>query len=325
MPSLSHSTPQSVGRVPERTTTIDDPVFVGRSPAVEALQHQIRLYAPHDTLPILLEGETGTGKSYVARALHLGSPRSRGVFQQVMLAALDDALASSELFGHVAGAYTDARQNRPGQFASAAHGTLFLDEIGKASLRTQQKLLHAVEQREVWPVGSDRAIRTDVRIIVATNLQLEALVNAGEFLPDLSARLGHFVIRLPALRDRREDIPALAQQFVAGHAPTFGYDAMPRLSAALMDTLQRADWPYNLRQLDGAIQRILVHAEGAMTLRPEHNVSLTDREASPNPAGNARSRPEQVEALVKNMRKTDAARVLGVSRSTLYRDMKKQR
>ncbi|MBA3889652.1 MAG: sigma-54-dependent Fis family transcriptional regulator [Gemmatimonadaceae bacterium] len=325
---MLHHTPSSlpapgrVGQVPYGTQTSDDPVFVGRSPAIEALQRQIAQFAPHDALPILIEGETGTGKSFVARALHRQSPRRRGLFQQVMMSALDDALASSELFGHVAGAFTDARNGRPGQFVSAAHGTLFLDEIGKATSKVQQKLLHAVEHREVWPVGSDRPVRTDVRLVVATNVPLEELVRRGEFLPDLAARLGNFVIRVPSLRERREDIPQLAQQFVATHAPRFGYGpVVPRLSATLLDALQRAEWPYNVRQLDGAIQRILVNADGDTTLRPEYNPPTGC--TSGTPAATDQSRSERVQSLVGSMNKTEAARVMGISRSTVYRDLKK--
>lgn len=248
--------------------TGEEPAFVGSGRALQALIRSIDLLGPHDQLPILIEGETGTGKSYAARALHLRSPRARGVFHQVVLSALDDSLASSDLFGHVAGAYTDARQSRPGHFISASHGTLFLDEIGKASAAVQRKLLHAVEQHEVWPVGADRPLRVNVRLIAATSVPLDDLVSRGDFLPDLASRLRSFRIRMPALRDRREDIPDLARQFVAAHGTRFGYDnALPRISAALLDVLQRADWPYNLRQLDGAVQRILVHGRARARAR----------------------------------------------------------
>jgi two-component system response regulator HydG len=248
------------------------------------------------------------------------------VFHQVVLSALDDSLASSDLFGHVAGAYTDARQSRPGHFVSASHGTLFLDEIGKASAAVQRKLLHAVEQHEVWPVGADRALRVNVRLVAATSVPLDELVERDLFLPDLAARMRSFRIRMPPLRERREDIPDLARQFVAANAGRFGYrDALPRISAGLLDVLQRADWPYNLRQLDAAVQRILVHAQGEDTLRPEHHAE---------PAGQAAHQlygtPSRRRATAGATRRlmddlgcaTDVARVLGVSRTTVYRHLR---
>lgn len=324
-----HATPPAradVTRLSHADHAGDEPAFAGRGRALQAMLRSLDLFGPHDQLPILIEGETGTGKSYAARALHLRSPRARGVFHQVVLSALDDSLASSDLFGHVAGAYTDARHSRPGHFVSASHGTLFLDEIGKASAAVQRKLLHAVEHHEVWPVGADRALRVNVRLVAATSVPLDELVARGEFLPDLASRLRSFRIRVPALRDRREDIPDLARQFVAVHGERFGYrDALPRLSAGLLDVLQRADWPYNLRQLDGAVQRILVHAEGDATLRPEHYEAQSG-EAVPEPFGGASRRRSTAGATRRLMDDlgcaTDVARVLGVSRTTVYRHLR---
>jgi DNA-binding NtrC family response regulator len=204
-----------------RVVSRDDsaPTFVGRHPAHLAVLRDIESLAPYEHTTVLVEGESGTGKSYVARLLHQKSPRARAVFHQVILSALDDNLAASDLFGHLSGSYTDARANRPGHFVTANRGTLFLDEIGKASSAVQRKLLHAIEQREIWPVGADRAVRLDVRLVAASNIPLATLVERGTFLGDLAARLAHFRVRLPALRERREDIPAPCQSSLHRRRP----------------------------------------------------------------------------------------------------------
>jgi DNA-binding NtrC family response regulator len=221
---------------------------------------------------LLIEGESGTGKTYFARELHLASERAAGPFEYVVLSALDDSLASSELFGHVEGAFTDARRSRAGRFATARGGTLFLDEIGKASAAVQQKLLHAVEYGEIRPVGADRDVRVDVRIIAASNVPLEQLVLGERFLPDLHARLNAFRVRLPPLRERRADIPAFVEQFVVAHALALGYPRTPSIHPDLMAALQRAPWPNNVRQLDSTLLRLLVDVDGAGELRLEHCV-----------------------------------------------------
>jgi DNA-binding NtrC family response regulator len=302
-----------------------DPTFVGTSAALRAALRLIDHFAPHDSLPVLIEGESGTGKSYAARALHLRSPRAAHVFHQVILSALDDNLAASDLFGHLSGAYTDARQSRPGHFVSANGGSLFLDEIGKASLAVQRKLLHAVEHHEVWPVGADRAVRLNVRVVAASNVPLEELAARGLFLPDLAARLTNFRIRLPALRDRREDIPALVQQFLAIRAPRCGYThGAPSISDPLLRALQHADWPYNLRQLDAVLLRLLIEADGADTLGLEHcrddlGYLRHLRPCTPEKAGPLTR--EVIESALARAggNVSRAAALLGVDRTTLHR------
>jgi DNA-binding NtrC family response regulator len=249
------------------------PQFAGSSAALRDALREIELLARFDHVPVLIEGESGTGKSYVARHLHQRSPRARGPFHQVILSALDDNLAGSDLFGHLSGSYTDARQNRPGHFVSANTGTLFLDEIGKASPVLQQKLIHAVERLEIWPVGADRPVRLDVRLVAATNVPLESLVEQGRFLPDLAMRLIHCRVRLPSLRERRADIPALVRQFVANRAAMCGHPVRtPLVDEELMAALIAAEWPGNLRQLDGVVQRLLMEAAGQDTVTPDHCV-----------------------------------------------------
>ncbi len=302
--------------------------FAGDSPAVRALLRQVERIAPFDHAPVLLEGESGTGKSYVARYVHASSPRSRAPFHQVLLSALDDNLASSDLFGHLSGAYTDARQNRPGHFVAANGGTLFLDEIGKASPAVQRKLLHAVEHNEVWPVGADRAVRLDVRLVAATNVPMQELVDRGSFLPDLAARFLNFTVRLPSLAERRQDIPELVEQFVAVRGPRCGHPRLPRISAGLMDLLVKAEWPNNLRQLDGVVQRLLMEAVDASVVTVDHCVDgLAWLRQEPSPAAVSGSiTPELVRARFDDLRSVvKTARSLGVSRWTVYRYLERTR
>jgi two-component system NtrC family response regulator len=249
------------------------------------------------------------------------------VFHQVILSALDDNLAASDLFGHLSGSYTDARQNRPGHFVTANRGTLFLDEIGKASASVQRKLLHAIEHREIWPVGADRAVRLDVRLVAASNIPLATLVERGVFLEDLAARLTHFRVRLPALRERRDDIPALVRQFLALRSATCGHVlGAPCVDAELMDALCRAEWPYNLRQLDGVVQRLLIEAAvaGSDALTLEHCTGELGclREGS---GDRDMPTPEQVRERMKELGSaTKVARSLGVSRWTVYRYLERE-
>ena len=235
--------------VAEYHVTASSPSFTGRvdldpgrfqSASFGRLLARARLFARDRHATILLEGESGTGKTLLARYLHGVSPRATKPYQTVVLSTIEDTLAASELFGHVSGAYTDARHSRAGHFASANGGTLFLDEIGKASLAVQQRLLHVVEYGEFRPVGSDRDMRVDVRIIAATNLKLDDQVERQRFLPDLHARLSVFSLTMPSLRERRADIPILVEEAVARHALNAGYTAPPTVDDDLMAALQAA-------------------------------------------------------------------------------------
>jgi DNA-binding NtrC family response regulator len=278
----------------------------------------VYLFAKHDDAPILIEGESGTGKTVLARVIHDCSPRADRPFQHTDLSALDDGIASSALFGHVAGAFTDARSSRAGAFASAHRGTVFLDEIGKASRIVQQKLLHAIEYGVVRPLGTDRDVRADVRVLVATNRPLDQLVETGTFLADLYARLMHLRIRIPALRERRADIPILATECLAALAFRRGV-AAPRMDPDLVAALKRAPWPYNLRQLSGTIQRLFIEADGADPIALEHCRDDLQwlRELGELPADLS---PERLAAAMKEAGTvTGAARLLGVHRTTVQR------
>jgi DNA-binding NtrC family response regulator len=274
----------------------------------------------------LIEGESGTGKTHFARELHLASARANGPFEYVALSALDDSLASSELFGHVEGAFTDARRTRAGRFATARGGTLFLDEIGKASLAVQQKLLHAVERGEIRPIGADRDVRVDVRIFAASNVPLGELVEKERFLPDLHARLNAFRITLPPLRNRRADIPVFARKFLEAHAAELGYAVIPTIHADLLQSLQQGPWPNNVRQLDATILRLLVDADGAPELRLDCCIDDLSylRGSDRHPRAGPLSSAAAEEAIARAGGSiAGAARLLGVDRVTIHRARKR--
>jgi DNA-binding NtrC family response regulator len=301
------------------------PRFVSNDRNFLAALAQLERYARHEHAVVLIEGESGTGKTYFAQHLHRMSLRSRGPYHSVVLSTLDDNLAASDLFGHVRGAYTDARNNRSGYFSSASGGTLFLDEIGKASASVQRKLLHAIERREIWPVGSDRPVRIDVRLVAATNVPLADLVASAGFLPDLLARLSAFRVRIPALRERAGDIPALVEQFLEARAAQCGYTSgAPTVDERLLLLFKAAEWPNNLRQLDATVQRLLINAEGARVLTLHHlGDDITDLEA---PASEQTLTPARVREVVEAAgSKTDAARLLGVTRQTVHRYLTRER
>ncbi len=317
---------------PERVQVGADVSSTGSSPFEGAFRsnafikvlRQAERFARAGCVPILIQGESGTGKTQLARHLHRASARAGKPFQTVVLSALDDSLANSELFGHVSGAFTDARSTRTGHFASANGGTLFLDEIGKASLAVQQKLLHAVEYREIRAVGSDRDLRVDVRIIAATNVSLDALVREARFLPDLEARLSTFRIRLPSLRERRADIPILVEQCIRARARDYGYSRPPMVSSALVFALQRATWTNNVRQLDATVQRILVDAEGADPLTLDHCIDDLEYLRGAAAEGGMPLTVDRVSAAIERAGSvTGAARLLGVDRTTIHRFRRK--
>jgi DNA-binding NtrC family response regulator len=293
------------------------------SAAFRRVLSQLDRFARDRTAAILLEGESGTGKTLLARYIHARSPRAARPFQHVVLSTLDDALAGSELFGHVTGAYTDARQSRSGQFVSANGGTLFLDEIGKTSLAVQQKLLHVVEYNEFRPVGSDREVRVDVRLIAATNQSLLEAMEDQRFLPDLHARLSAFRVRIPALRERRADIPVLVEESVNAHALACGYGVAPTVHPELMTALQHASWPNNLRQLDAAIHRILIDAEGAAELTLTH--CEDDDLGLPCYSETVQVlTPERIaDAIARTGTVSGAARLLKVDRTTIHRHQRR--
>jgi len=318
MPARLSTDPQGTAYSPRSDASLPSTTY-------RRLLAQLDRFARDPAATILLEGESGTGKTTLARLIHERSPRASRPFQQIVLSTIEDPLAGSELFGHISGAYTDARQSRHGQFASASGGTVFLDEIAKASKAVQCRLLDVVERGEFRPVGSDRTVRVDVRLVAASNVPLEQEVLAGRFLPDLLARLCAFRVRVPPLRERRADIPMLVGQSLAAHAARCGYGAPPRVHPELMDALQRADWPNNLRQLDCAMHRILVDADGAAELTLDHVED--ERLGLHELAGAGRTlTPERIaEAIEREGSISAAARLLRVDRTTIHRHQRHHR
>ncbi len=298
--------------------------FIARSAAMqEALELAARV-APLDTT-VLVTGESGTGKEFVVRMIHDQSPRADGPFVSVNCAALTETLLESELFGHVRGAFTGAVRDKPGLFEVASSGTLFLDEIGEMAPGVQAKLLRALQEREIRPVGGERTVRVRTRVVAATNRDLREAVERGTFREDLFFRLGAFVIPIPPLRERREDIPAMAHEFLRRASARTG-KTVRAISADAMTRLVRYDWPGNVRQLEHAIERAAILARGSRIgirdLPPEIARGLP---SSGGETFDLRTNEQRLirEALAHfggNRRR--AAEALGISPVTLWRRLK---
>lgn len=289
------------------------------SGAYRRAMRELEQFARHAVPTVLLEGESGTGKTGFAAWLHAASRRACGPLVHVNLAAVDPALAGSELFGHVAGAFTGAQKPRGGLFLKASGGVLFLDELGKAPRSVQERLLTAVEYRRIRPLGGDVDVLVDAHVIAATNVSLDALVERGELLPDLLPRFATFSVRIPPLRERKEDIPLLVERAVAAHAHRFCYAVAPVVDAGLLERLVTYDWPYNLRQLDGVVQRMLMLAEGDAVLTLEHCAGGLSFLLQATTAAKSHLTTEAVrESVERHGSVSAAARALGVARTTVY-------
>lgn len=257
--------------------------FVGNSGAMLQVYDQILVVAPSLTT-VFLQGESGTGKELAARAIHAASQRAEGPFISLNCAALPETLIESELFGHEKGAFTGAVQTRKGRFEQAAGGTLFLDEVGELSPLVQAKLLRVLQERAFERVGGMQTLRTDARVITATNRDLAQMVSDGVFRRDLFYRLNVFPILLPPLRDRREDIPALAARFLERLARENGRPA-PTLGLDALDLLQRYSWPGNIRELQNTLERAMLLLGHDLTILPEHlPKDMRDYDAADSPA-----------------------------------------
>jgi len=241
--------------------------IIGASPAMEKLKQTIRTVASTNST-ILIYGESGTGKELVARAVHVCSPRATEPFVSVNCGAFPETLLESELFGYVKGAFTGANQNKRGLFEVADQGTIFLDEIGEMTLAMQVKLLRVLQERTVRPVGSASEIPIDVRVIAATNRDLDKQVAENTFREDLYYRLSVIPIRVPGLRERREDIPLLVNHFLKKYAPAAG-KSIVRVNAGALDSLCGYEWPGNVRQLENTVERAV-----ALEMTDELHVEL---------------------------------------------------
>ncbi|HTO07344.1 MAG TPA: sigma-54 dependent transcriptional regulator [Myxococcota bacterium] len=317
-------------RALDRTSSFGD--LIGASPAMREIFALVRKISSSRS-NVLITGESGTGKEVVARTIHFTGGRAHAAFVPINCTAMPEGLLESELFGHVRGAFTGAHTSKRGLFEEASHGTIFLDEIGDMSPALQSKLLRVLQEHEIRPVGGNKTVQVDARVIAATNKDLRAEVAAGRFRQDLYYRLNVIPIHIPPLRERPEDVAPLAQSFLARHAPgrkvTLGLDAL--------ELLRRQRWEGNARELENAIERALLLTAGdeiraadlpleAAELRP------AGVPASPAAAGlldDALARQltlaqlgtlyiERVLALVHG-NKVRAARILGINRRTLYR------
>jgi two-component system nitrogen regulation response regulator NtrX len=253
--------------------------IVGESPAVRRMLADVDRVAPTDAI-VLITGENGTGKELVARRIQALSPRRDGPFVEVNCAAIPRELIESELFGHVKGAFTGADRDKAGKFEQAHHGTLFLDEVGDMGLESQAKVLRVLEQRKVERVGGNRPIALDVRVVAATNKDLEEEVREGRFREDLYYRLNVVPIRVPPLRERVEDLPLLVEFFLRDACFRNGVQPPPRMTPAAHEALKTGSWPGNVRQLRNFVERLVILGSEPVIDADAIEVSLGRREAS---------------------------------------------
>lgn len=303
-----------------------DEQLIGESLALRELKNTIKRIAPEESR-ILITGENGTGKELVARSIHRNSARNKGPFLAINCAALPDELIESELFGFEKGAFTGAVKSKPGKFELALGGTLFLDEIGETAQKTQAKLLRAVEEGKITHLGGTAEIKTDVRVISATNKDLKKMVAEGKFREDLYYRLAVLVVEIPSLRERRDDIPLLIQYFADRFCRQRGRAAR-RIDKSAMEIFRHYAYPGNIRELANYIERVLI-------LTTSETITSSDIETilphlnSIDPKGTLKDVSEKFERDYirkvidhSNGNMTEAADALGLERSHLYKKMK---
>jgi len=321
--------------------------IIGESAALREVLAKVEQVAP-TVSTVLLRGETGTGKELVAHAIHINSPREEKPFVRVNCAALAAGVLESELFGHEKGSFTGAMERRRGRFELADGGTLFLDEVGDLPMEVQIKLLRTLQERELERVGGNETIKVDVRVVSATNRNLEKMIEEGEFREDLYYRLNVFPINLPPLRDRLDDLPILTNHFIGKFARQMGVPAAGATPDALAK-LREYNWPGNVRELENIVERAMILAKGAplaashldfgRRAQPLANQSgpVPTVAAAPPPAASAAddgkslaerlldSERKEIVAAVEKSRGNiaSAARMLGINRSTLYYRLRK--
>ena len=304
----------------------DGDMVVGRGPAMRQIFDMARKVAPTPST-VLIAGESGTGKELLARAVHRFAQAARptdGRFVAINCAAIPHDLLENQLFGHRKGAFTGADRDAAGLFVHAGAGTVFLDEIGELPHATQAKLLRAIEQKEVMPVGASEPVRVEARIIAATNKDLAKEVEAGRFREDLFYRLNVVVLKIPPLRDRREDIPELVDQLLSKHARAMG-KKVTGVTHEAMQLLQASPWKGNIRELDNALQRAVILGDGPMISPADLPPDLAPRSDDPSAVDDLGQAVERFEKLhiERMLRQTpdkrEAAKRLGIGLSSLYR------
>ena len=302
--------------------------IIGRAPAFREALSMLEQVAPVKST-VLLTGESGTGKEVFTQAIHRLSPRAEGALVKVHCAALAEGLLETELFGHEKGAYTGAISSRKGRFELADGGTIFLDEIGEIPHATQVKLLRVLQEGEFERVGGSQTIKVDVRVVAATNADLQRAVAEGRFREDLFYRLNVITIEIPPLRERREDIPLLVQHFVEKYTKLTGKRRLKGITPEALDLLHGRDWPGNVRELENVIERAVVLATGDLI----HEADLPPAEGKEQPPETIPFRVGQAladlerEAIQRTLRavggdKDAAAKILGIGVATLYRRLK---
>ncbi|WP_088654341.1 sigma-54-dependent transcriptional regulator [Geofilum rhodophaeum] len=306
--------------------------ITGTSPRAQQLQEFISLVAPTD-MSVIIQGESGTGKEYAARAIHNASARSQKPFVAIDCGVLSRDLAAGELFGYVKGAFTGALQDKKGQFEQASGGTLFLDEIGNLPYEVQVKLLRALQEKVIQPLGSDKLIRVDLRLLVATNDNLAESVAQGKFREDLYHRLNEFKIAVPPLRQRPEDLMLFIHHFIS-EANRDLKRGVEEIAPEALQLFEKYDWPGNLRELRNTIRRMVLLTPGksaGLQALPEEMLSglstshSTARVGSDLKALQELNEKEQIAKVLQEARgnKSKAARLLNIDRKTLYNKMEK--
>jgi two-component system NtrC family response regulator len=307
--------------------------IVGQSPAMRAVLEMVRTVAKTDTT-VLLQGETGTGKEVIARAIHNNSARSKGAWVAISCAAIPATLLEDELFGHERGAFTDAKDRKLGRFERAEGGTFFLDDIDDLALATQVKLVRVLQEREVERLGGDKPVKVNIRVIAATKLDLHAMVKEGRFREDLYYRLNVVPVVIPALRDRRGDVPLLVRHFIRKYAGGRDLDVTPETLAAM----DRHRWPGNVRELEHAVERAIALAGAAKHLDAKYLIPDADPARAGAPANDGRApaelgtlrkivedaEREHIKRVLKvtGNHRAQAAAILGISRKNLWEKLK---
>lgn len=301
--------------------------IIGHSPAMLKVFDTIEMVAQTDA-NVLILGENGTGKELIARAIHRNSNRDQEVFISVDLGAITETLFESELFGHVKGSFTDAKEDRPGRFEIASEGTLFLDEIGNLSLPLQAKLLTVIQNREVTRVGGRNPKPIDIRLICATNMNLHEMVADKEFRQDLMYRINTIEIQIPPLRERLEDIPLIAEHYLKYYVKKYN-KTVRSLSPALLKRMQKYHWPGNVRELQHAVERAVILCKGHVLETEDFFFNMHPEREQENISFEDLNIEDMEKILVRKALKkhngniTQAANELGLTRSSLYRRMEK--
>jgi len=296
--------------------------LIGKAPVMQKVFELIEMVAPAEAT-VLITGESGTGKEVVARAIHTAGPRRYMPMVTIHCGALTETLLESELFGHEKGSFTGAQYRKKGKFEVADGGTVFLDEIGDISLKTQTDLLRVLQEKEIVRVGGNEPVKVDFRCVAATNKDLDALVKAGTFRPDLYYRLHVFCIDIPPLRERREDIPLLVAHFLNKFCMMTSRP-VPQLSTEALEVLMRHEWPGNVRELENAIERALVVCHGPEIKPADFSFQF---HANGVPTGRTLDDVERVH-IERILRETEhnlsrAARILDIDRTTLYNKIRR--